>query len=76
MLARLTFWVLNRENTLSKIKFLIGIHKIPSVKFAISETQFAKISSLEIFFYIKGTKGIFNLTNSKVRMLKSIENVS
>ena len=49
MMARLTFWVLNRENTLSKIKFLIGIHKIPSVKFAISETQFAKISSLEIF---------------------------
>ena len=44
--AKLT---LNRENIFCEIKFLICIHKIPFVKLAIFETQFAKLSSLEIF---------------------------
>ena len=41
--------VLNRKNVFCEIKFLICIHEIPSMKFAIFETQFAKVSSLEIF---------------------------
>ena len=41
--------VLNRKNIFCEIKFLICIHEIPSMKFAIFETQFTKVSSLEIF---------------------------
>ena len=41
--------VLNRKNVFCEIKFLICIHEIPSMKFAIFETQFTKVSSLEIF---------------------------
>ena len=51
--------VLNRKNIFCKIKFLICIHIIPSVKFAIFKTQFAKVSSLEIFFH----KNIVKLGN-------------
>ena len=41
--------ILNRENIIHEIKFLTYIHEIPSVTFAVLETQFAKASSLEIF---------------------------
>ena len=51
-MAKLTF-VLNRKNIFCEIKFLICIDKITSVKFAIFEIQFAKVSSLEIFFLTK-----------------------
>ena len=47
--GKINLLVLNRENIFCEIKFLICIHEIPSVKFAIFETQFAKASSLEIF---------------------------
>ena len=45
---------------------MICIHEIPSMKFAIFETQFAKVISLEIFS-LKNifSEGIFNLTNGK-----------
>ena len=60
--AKLT---LNHENIFCKIEFLIYIHEIP-VKFAIFETQFAKVSSLEIISReIIFSLGIINLTNGK-----------
>ena len=58
--------VLNRENIFSDIKFLICIHIIPSVKFAIFETKFAKVSSLVIFSHENIlSSGIINVTNVK-----------
>ena len=47
--SQINFLVLNCKNIFSEIKFLICIHEIPSVEFAIFETEFAKVSSLEIF---------------------------
>ena len=41
--------VLNRKNIFTEIKFLICILETLSVKFAIFETQFAKVSPVEIF---------------------------
>ena len=56
--------MLNHENIFSEIKFLICIHVIPSVKFVIFETNFAKVSSLEIFSHKNILSwGISNLTN-------------
>ena len=49
-----------------EIKFLICIPEINSVKFAIFKTQFAKVSSLEIFSHQNiFFWGIINLTNGK-----------
>ena len=60
--AKLT---LNHENIFGKIEFLIYIHEIP-VKFAIFETQFAKVSSLEMISRENiFSLGIINLTNDK-----------
>ena len=47
--GQINLLVLNRKNIFCEIGFLICIHKIPSMKFAIFETQFAKVSSLETF---------------------------
>ena len=47
--GQINFLVLNCKNIFCEIKFLICIHEIPSVKFSIFETKFAKVSSLEIF---------------------------
>ena len=47
--GQINILVLNHENIFCEIKFLIYIHEITSVKFAIFETQFAKVSPLEIF---------------------------
>ena len=58
--------VLNRENIICEIKSLICIHETPSMKLAIFNTQFAKVSSLEIFSHKNiFSKGIINLTNGK-----------
>ena len=64
--------VLNRENIFSDIKFLICIHIIPSVKFAIFETKFAKVSSLVIFSHENIlSSGTINLTNVKSKNIES-----
>ena len=56
--------VLNRKNIFCEIKFLICILAITSMKFAIFEIQFAKVSSLEIFSHKNlFSYGIMNLTN-------------
>ena len=55
--SQIKLLILNHKNIFCEIKFLICIHKIPSVKFAIFETQFTKVSSLEIFSH----ENIFSL---------------
>ena len=58
--------ILNRENIIHEIKFLTYIHEIPSVAYAVLETQFAKASSLEIFSHENIFSWcIINLTNGK-----------
>ena len=47
--GQIYFLVLNPKNIFCEIKFLICIHEIPSMKFAIFETEFEEVSSLEIF---------------------------
>ena len=47
--GQINLLVLNPENIFCEIKILICIHGVLSVKFAIFETKFAKVSSLEIF---------------------------
>ena len=61
--VQINLLVLNHKNIFCEIKFLICIHEIPSVKFAIFETQFAKVSFLEIFSIF--SLGIINLINGK-----------
>ena len=41
--------VLNLKNIFCEFKPVFCIYEIPSMKFAIFETKFAKVSSLEIF---------------------------
>ena len=58
--------VLHHENVFHDIKFLICIQVIPSMKFAVFETQFTKLSFLEIFSHKNiFSRGIINLTNGK-----------
>ena len=52
----MNLFVLNRKNILTEIKFLICILETPFMKFAIFETQFAKVSPMEIFSH----KNIFS----------------
>ena len=69
--------MLNHENIFSEIKFLICIHVIPSLKFVIFETNFAKVSSLEIFSHKNILSwGISNLTNVRACTLKNIKNAT
>ena len=57
--------VLNCKNIFSQIKFLISFYIMPSVKFAIFETRFAKVSSQEIFSHENILSWDINLTNVK-----------
>ena len=54
--VQINLLLLNRKNIICEVKFLICIHGTPSVKFTIFETQFPKVSSLEIFSH----KNIFS----------------
>ena len=49
--GQINLLVLNSKNIFYEIKFLICIHEIRSMKFAILVAKFPKLSSLEIFFY-------------------------
>ena len=55
--GQINLLISNHKNILCEIKFLICIHKIRSVKVAISETQFTKVSSLTILSH----ENIFSL---------------
>ena len=55
--GQINLLISNRKNILCEIKFLICIHEIRSVKVAISETQFTKVSSLKMFSH----ENIFSL---------------